>query len=119
MIGVCSPDWGGFILTPRSEALTAAVQAYQEIQRGNGGDPLAGRRLGTHLAAAGFNHIRLDACYERYLRAERIAGYLARQLIDAGEDRHAQTLRSWAADPLAMFAQSWVSATATRSGSGS
>jgi hypothetical protein len=78
MIGVCSPDWGGFILTPPSEALTAAVQAYQELQRGNGGDPLAGRRLGTHLAAAGFNHIRLDARYERYLRAERIAGYLAR-----------------------------------------
>ena len=112
MIGVCSPDWGGFILTPPSAALTAAIQAYQELQRGNGGDPLAGRRLGTHLAAADFHHIRLDARYERYLRAERIARYLARQLVDAGEDRHAQTLRSWATDPLAMFAQSWVSATA-------
>jgi aryl-alcohol dehydrogenase-like predicted oxidoreductase len=69
------------------------------------------RRLGT-------DYVDLYR-YERYLRAERIAGYLARQLIDAGADRHAQTLRSWAADPLAMFAQSWVSATATRSGSGS
>jgi len=44
VIGVCTPDWGGFILTPPSDALTAAVAAYQELHRGNGGDPLAGRR---------------------------------------------------------------------------
>ena len=36
-VGVCSPDWGGFILTPPSEALTAAAAAYQELHRGNGG----------------------------------------------------------------------------------
>ena len=114
VIGVCSPDWGGFILTPPSDALTAAVAAYQELHRGNGGDPLAGRRLGVHLTSAGFNRIRLDARYERYLRTERIADYLARQLDEAGEDRHAETLRSWATDPVGMFAQSWVSATAVR-----
>ncbi len=114
VIGVCSPDWGGFILSPPSEALSAATEAYQRLQRGNGGDPLAGRRLGTHLAAAGFDGIRTDARYERYLRTERIADYLAAQLDDAGEDQHAATLRSWATRPAAMFAQSWVSATAVR-----
>lgn len=75
---------------------------------------MAGRRLGDHLAAAGFGGVRTDARYERYLRAERIAGYLAAQLDDAGEDQHAATVRSWANGPTAMFAQSWVSATAVR-----
>lgn len=114
VVGVCSPDWGGFILTPPSTEVDAALEAYQQLQRGNGGDPLAGRRLGTHLVTAGFDRIRLDAHYERYLNTERITHYLATQLDDAGNNAHAETLRSWATDPTAMFAQSWVTATATR-----
>ena len=99
---------------PPSEALSAALETYQQLQRRNGGDPLAGRRLGTHLAAAGFDGVRTDARYERYPRAESIAEYLATQLIEAGEQQHAATLRSWADVPGAMFAQSWVSVTATQ-----
>ncbi len=38
VIGLCSPDWGGFILSPPSAALEAAVSAYTAIQSGNGGD---------------------------------------------------------------------------------
>ena len=114
MIGICSPDWGGFILSPPSEPLSAALQAYEQLQRSNGGDPLAGRRLSTHLAAAGFETIRTDARYERYLNTVNIAHYLATQLEDAGQDQHAATLRTWAEHPTAMFAQSWVSATAAR-----
>jgi ubiquinone/menaquinone biosynthesis C-methylase UbiE len=114
VIGVCSPDWGGFILSPPSETLSAAVTAYQSLQRRNGGDPLAGRWLSTHLRAAGFEQVRTDARYERYVSTKRISGYLAVQLDEAGQKLHAGTLRRWAADPSAMFAQSWVSATAIR-----
>lgn len=114
VVGVCSPDWGGFLLTPPSPALDRALDTYQGIQRDNGGDPRAGRKLGTHLVDAGFTHVRGDARYERYTSPAYIASYLAEQLHQAGQTTHAHTLRSWAAEPTAMFAQAWVSAVATR-----
>lgn len=112
--GLCSPDWGGFLLSPVSPELDAAILAYRRMQEDDGGDPLAGRRLGGYLAALGFTGVRTDARYERYGDPGRIAGYLAGQLDDAGHGRHAGTLRAWAAEPTAMFAQAWVSAVAIR-----
>ena len=114
IVGLCSPDWGGFILTPPSTALDDALHAYQELQRHNGGDPLAGRKLGTYLACAGLAQIRTDARYERYTDSTHIASYLATQLNDAGDSIHAHTLQAWATTPGAMFAQAWISATAIR-----
>lgn len=113
IIGVCSPDWGGFLLTPPSEAVDAAVRAYQEVQRGNGGDPLAGRKLGMHLAAAGFDDVRVDARYERFTSTTPIAELLAVLLGQAGHDDHARSVRSWSErSDGAMFAEAWVSAVA-------
>jgi SAM-dependent methyltransferase len=112
-LGVSSPDWGGFIVTPPSEELTRALESYTQLQRANGGDPLAGRFLGGWVLEAGFADVRLDARYERYERPERISEYLASQLeeVDAPS---ARTLREWVNKPGAMFAQSWVSAIAYR-----
>lgn len=112
--GVCSPDWGGFILSPSSPELDRALHAYQELQRRNGGDPIAGRKLGMRLASAGFAHIRTDARYERYASSTHIASYLAAHLAEAGHLAHARTLDTWAAHPGAMFAQAWISAIAIR-----
>lgn len=112
IVGLCSPDWGGFILTPPAPEVDRALAAYADLQRANGGDPLAGRRLTPMLAAAGFTRIHADARYERYPGPRHIAEYLAGQLDDAGQPAHADVLRRWAAAPSAMFAQAWVSATA-------
>lgn len=115
VIGVCSPDWGGFLLTPPSRAVDAALQAYQEIQLGNGGDPWAGRRLGVHLGEAGFDEVRVDARYERFTSTAAIAGLLALLLEQAGHDEHAESVRSWSEHSSgAMFAEAWVSAVAVR-----
>ncbi len=46
-IGVCSPDWGGFVLSPPSPELTQAIDAYTELQTRNGGDVCAGRKLAS------------------------------------------------------------------------
>jgi hypothetical protein len=56
-----------------------------QLQRANGGDPLAGRFLGVWVLEAGFADVRLEARYERYERPERISEYLASQLdeVDA------------------------------------
>ena len=66
VIGACSPDWGGFILSPSSSELSRAVETYMALQSKNGGDVHAGRKLGQHLAAGGFAAVRMSARYECY-----------------------------------------------------
>lgn len=115
VIGACSPDWGGVLLTPPSRAIDAALQAFHEVQLGNGGDPWTGRKLGVHLEEAGFDDIRIDARYERYTSPAEISGLLARLLDRAGHDDHAQSVRRWAEHSGgAMFAEAWVSAVALK-----
>lgn len=93
-VGVCSPDWGGFLLAPPSAALDAARDAYTAIQTKNGGDVFVGRKLGGYLADAGFSNIRMEARYECYRSLDCIGEYLARQLEAAGSATEAATLRS-------------------------
>jgi ubiquinone/menaquinone biosynthesis C-methylase UbiE len=111
LAALCSPDWGGFLLSPPTAAVQRAVDEYIALMTGNGGDPLAGRRLGSYLTDAGFTEVRVDARYERYPDTTVIAGYLAAQLAEAGEHEAARTFVEWAPEPSAMFAQAWVSAT--------
>jgi SAM-dependent methyltransferase len=110
VVGVCSPDWGGFIISPPSAALTEAVAAYTDLQSRNGGDVGAGRKLGLLLGAAGFTAVSMSARYECYRSLEFIGEYLAVQLERDGSVEHARTLRSWSGSIGGLFAQSWVSA---------
>ncbi|WP_202637756.1 methyltransferase domain-containing protein [Bailinhaonella thermotolerans] len=110
-VGLRSPDWGGFLLSPSCDE---AVRAYTRLQQANGGDPFVGRKLGEYLLEAGFEQCRLDAHYERYADPARIAGYLAVQLEAADQATPARRLRDWATSPNAMFAQAWVTAIAER-----
>jgi ubiquinone/menaquinone biosynthesis C-methylase UbiE len=111
IIGVCSPDWRGWLVAPMSPDLANAIQAYAAMQSRNGGDLEAGAKLGTYLVTAGFTDIQMTARYECYPSLEFIGNYLALQLERAGEDRSASTLRAWSRSEGGMFAQSWVSAT--------
>ena len=110
VIGVCSPDWGGFILSPPSPELSRAVEAYMALQSKNGGDVRAGRKLGQHLAATGFAEVRIAARYECYPSLEFIGEYLASQLEREGDARSAAVFRDWSQQKEGMFAQAWVSA---------
>jgi len=74
----------------------------------------AERKLGLHLAAAGFGEIGLSARYECYEAPEWIAQYLALQLERSGDTISAQTWRDWHREPGAMFAQAWVAAVAKK-----
>lgn len=115
LIGLCSPDWGGFIVAPASPEVEAAIAFYQQLQSQNGGDVQAGRKLGSLLAEVGFSQIKLSARYECYTNRDRIAEYLAQRIeraAGAGQEAKqlAQALRAWAGQPFGLFAQSWVSA---------
>jgi ubiquinone/menaquinone biosynthesis C-methylase UbiE len=47
LVGVCSPDWGAFVVAPPSKALSIAIEAYTNLQAKNGGDVNVGRKLGS------------------------------------------------------------------------
>ncbi|MGD9724938.1 MAG: methyltransferase domain-containing protein [Nitrospiraceae bacterium] len=113
VLGVCSPDWNGFILSPPSPELTRAITAYATLQNRNGGDTQAGRKLAGHLAVAGFGIIHMSARYECYPSLPLIAEYLAVQLERAGDERSAETFRTWSRND-GMFAQTWVSVVGQR-----
>ena len=72
--GLCSPDWGGFILAPPSPQLSSAVDAYTRLQAKNGGDLLVGRkawpapsagRLLRYLDVRALRVLFLSAVYRR------------------------------------------------------
>lgn len=110
-VGLCSPDWGGFLLAPASAELSAAIDRYERLSIDNGGDPYVGRKLALLLEKGGFEAIAMQARYEVYESQLFIGEYLALQLDNAGETRHATTLLEWAGSPNGMFAQAWVSCT--------
>jgi SAM-dependent methyltransferase len=114
IIGICGPDWGGFLLSPPSVELARAVEAYTSLQIRNGGDVHVGRKLGDHLAAAGFAAVQMSARYECYPSLEIIGEYLALQLEQQGDVSSARTLRAWSRSEGGMFAQAWVSAIASK-----
>ena len=114
LIALRSPDWGGFVLYPETSAISDALQTYQRIQTDLGGDVHCGRKLAMYLRSAGFNSVKLSASYEIYPDPQWIANYLAERLEVAGETSQAATLRSWANQPDAMFAQAWFEAVGTK-----
>lgn len=128
-----SPDWGGFLLAPEDPAAARAVACYKAVQRSNGGDVHAGRRLGEWMRRAGFDEVGMSARYEVYDDRAAIAGYLAERLEGSGDredDRArggvgaeearglARDLRAWAERPGGMFAQAWVAAWGRAPGGG-
>lgn len=108
-LGVCTPDWGGFLLAPPSETLLIAFDAYTQLQNRNGGDVYCGRKLGMYLEDAGFVNIELRARYENYDPLTVIGDFLAINLEEAGDAKNAAVWRAWARRPNGMFSQAWVS----------
>jgi SAM-dependent methyltransferase len=114
MIGVCTPDWGGFLLAPPTEKLLLAFEAYKALQNRNGGDVYCGHKLGMYLRNAQFEAIVMRSRYENYYPLTTIGDFLAMNHDEAGEPMHAATWRAWARQPDGMFAQAWVSCVARK-----
>ena len=109
VIGVCSPDWGGFVLAPPSVALSDAVEAYTSLQSRNGGDVQVGRKLGSYLKDSGFKGIQMSARYECYPSLPLIGEFLALQLEEQNDPASGAALREWSQVEGGMFAMCWVS----------
>jgi SAM-dependent methyltransferase len=114
IIGVRSPDWGGFVLHPWDSGVENALSDYQRMQQMNGGDVFAGRKLAAWLREAEYVGIETSASYEVYPDPSLIAEYLALQLESQELSGSALILRNWAQNDDAMFAQSWFEAIGQR-----
>jgi hypothetical protein len=91
--GLCSPDWGGFILSPSDDAVETAIARYRMIQERNGGQTRAGRQLVSWLAAGGLVPEKIQARYECYPDSRVIVEYLALQLEQTGDTESGSVLR--------------------------
>ena len=113
---VCAPDWGGFLCSPPTEEIYAALRAHNEIQNGNGGDTLVGRKLLGLMLEAAYVETKAQARYQNYDDLSDIAGAIAVQLEHGGQRAHADAIRAWAMRPVGMFAQAWVSCVGRKPG---
>jgi ubiquinone/menaquinone biosynthesis C-methylase UbiE len=122
LLALRSPDWGGFLLAPESEQLTAAITYYQNLQIRSGGDVHVGRKFPALLRKAGFNALEFSAAYECYASLEFIGEYLAERIERSSDtaasaserlqiQSFAQTLRDWYRSEDGVFAQCWCEIT--------
>ena len=109
MLGVCTPDWGGFLLAPPSEKLLLAFEAYKQLQNRNGSDVYCGHKPGMYVEAAGFEGIVMRSRYENYDPLTVIGDFLAMNHDEADDAKNAATWREWGRLPNGMFSQAWVS----------
>lgn len=125
VLGVRSPDWGGFLIAPTNPELEQAISYYKLIQQNNGGNPYVGRELRALLRSAGFTEIQASASYECYEQLSAIADYLAlriesSEVIDQAVEKGwtdseslssmSAALREWSQHPDGFFAQAWCEA---------
>jgi SAM-dependent methyltransferase len=114
VMGACAPDWGGFLCSPPTEEIYAALRAHNEIQDRNGGDTLVGRKLLGLVLEAGYTEVKAQARYQNYDDLSDITGAIAVQLEHGGQHAHADAIRAWAIRSIGMFAQAWVSCVARK-----
>lgn len=114
VMGVVTPDWGGFLVGPSSPALMGAIDAFKALQTANGGDVDVGHKLSQYAVDAGFVDVTQRAHYENFEPVSIIVDLLCAQLERAGQLTQVQALREWERVPHAMFAEAWVACTAYR-----
>jgi ubiquinone/menaquinone biosynthesis C-methylase UbiE len=126
VLGVRTPDWGGFLIAPSNSELERAIAYYKLIQQKNGGNPYVGRHLRGLLREAGYINIKASASYECYENLSSIGEYLALRIKDSERlDRAVEqgwvensqalssmsnALREWSQHPDGIFAQAWCEA---------
>jgi SAM-dependent methyltransferase len=105
--GICTIDWGGFLISPEDEPVRRALAEYEALMVSGGGNPRAGRALPALLERAGLTLVEVGARYECHRDLHRIADYLAATLWRAGCGESAAALSAWA-ERGRLFAQAWV-----------
>jgi ubiquinone/menaquinone biosynthesis C-methylase UbiE len=105
--GICTIDWGGFLISPEDEPVRRALEDYEALMISGGGTPRLGRALPELVEEAGLALVEVGARYECHADLHRIADYLGATLGRAGRAESAAALSEWA-ERGRLFAQAWV-----------
>lgn len=135
IVAVTDADFGGSVIWPASEELTASLKLIERLRSAEGGDARIGRRLGSLLAEAGFEGVTasatvaVDGAREAAARSAAFwSGYLSSpELRDhvvvlgwASEEELEAMSAAWVAwgeAPGAFWARYWCEAIGRRAGS--
>ncbi|MEH2236286.1 hypothetical protein [Nostoc sp.] len=131
IVGLRSPDWGGFLIAPSTPELEKAFSYYKWLQQQNSGNPYVGRELRALLRQSGFTNIKASASYQCYEPLSEATEYLALLIEASAKDDQAvekgwtderclrratptptltamsRALREWSQHPDGFFAQAW------------
>ncbi|MCC5598509.1 methyltransferase domain-containing protein [Nostoc favosum] len=131
IVGLRSPDWGGFLIAPSTPELEKAFSYYKWLQQRNSGNPDVGRELRALVRQSGFTNIKASASYQCYEPLSEATEYLALRIeasakVDGavekgwtGTDERclrratptliamSNGLREWSQHPDGFFAQAW------------
>ena len=108
-VGLCAPDWRGFLFSPETPELVAAVKCFTDAQNAGGGDVRCGHKLREYALEAGFREVKCHARYEVYDPVSEIIDLLVNKLHAMEQHGHVEVLQKWSTHTSLMFAQAWVS----------
>jgi len=127
IIGIRSPDWGGFLHHPSTPGTELALRIFQNLQKAGGGDVHVGRRLPGLLLDAGFEDVQpsgtLEFCRPVTYMTRFLAGRI-REAADKSEIMHHSDqeisdalsgLRELEENPGGNFAIAWCEVVARKS----
>ena len=71
IVGLRSPDWGGFLIAPFTPELEKAFSYYKWLQQQNYGNLDVARELRALLRQSRFTNIKASASYHLYIMQRR------------------------------------------------
>jgi SAM-dependent methyltransferase len=120
--GICSSDWEGAVIEPRTDDVDAALECHFRLRRRAGGDPFAGGRLPALVEAAGFVEVRASTRHEIDMPYRDFARYVGTRIAaaaaEAAEPERSELLpgveaaRRWEEQAGGVITQPWTAVTA-------
>jgi SAM-dependent methyltransferase len=122
--GICSSDWDGAVIDPRTDDVETALRCHFRLRREAGGDPFAGGRLSALVASAGFADVRSSTQHEMDMPYPDFARYIATRIEAAARVAPAperpelllgaEAARRWEQLEDGRITQPWTAVTACR-----
>ena len=112
IIALRSPDWGALLTAPRDPALDAAFNIFLDVYYANG-DAFAGRSGPSLLRSAGCQDITFTATVQHESPSD-LGPFAAAKLTKLAHAAEIACFLAWAANPDALFAQTWGETIARR-----
>jgi ubiquinone/menaquinone biosynthesis C-methylase UbiE len=119
LLAICSSDWSGAVLNPRTPDVDAALHGQYLLRRKDGGDPFAAGRLEALVLQSGFTEVRPTENGRADMAYSEIAWHVwvrvTAALADATEraelERASEAAQRWA-EHEGEFIMRWVEMTA-------